>query len=276
VRGTTEGINLVASVGAARTSKKATRSSSRPWSTTPTSCPGRCCARKRAEAARHPHQRPRRAAAGGIRKAAQPAHQAGGRRARFQRARHHQPGGRDHRAWRTATGAWRSSMARRPAPHMKVDVQALDAISTRSPATRWWDPPASASVRQGGAAERHAALSGRRRHDQARSLSRRPLTDLPYKFEAGTPNIAGGIGLGAAVDYINASGSIASPLTNTNCWSTARKRLERIPGLRIIGTAREKASVLSFVMEGIHPHDIGTVLDRRESRCAPAIIARSR
>ena len=88
--------------------------------------------------------------------------------------------------------------------------------------------------------------------------------DLPYKFEAGTPNIAGGIGLGAALDYVNQHRARpASPPTSTSCWSTAPKRSAQIPGLRIIGTAREKAAVLSFVMEGIHPHDIGTVLDRQ-------------
>ena len=88
--------------------------------------------------------------------------------------------------------------------------------------------------------------------------------DLPYKFEAGTPNIAGGIGLGAALDYVErSSASTRSRPTNTSCWSTAPRRSAQIPGLRLIGTAREKASVLSFVIEGIHPHDIGTVLDRQ-------------
>ena len=88
--------------------------------------------------------------------------------------------------------------------------------------------------------------------------------DLPYKFEAGTPNIAGGIGLGAALDYVDHTRHRRrSPPTNMSCWTTAPKRSPRIPGLRLIGTAREKASVLSFVMEGIHPHDIGTLLDRQ-------------
>ena len=88
--------------------------------------------------------------------------------------------------------------------------------------------------------------------------------DLPYKFEAGTPNIAGGIGMGAALDYVNAIGidKIAAYEHELLLYGT-RSALDSIPGLRIIGTAREKAAVLSFVIEGIHPHDIGTVLDRQ-------------
>jgi cysteine desulfurase/selenocysteine lyase len=87
--------------------------------------------------------------------------------------------------------------------------------------------------------------------------------DLPYKFEAGTPNIAGGIGLGAAFDYVTSIGldNIAAYEHELLVYGT--EALSRIPGLRIIGTAREKAAVLSFVIDGIHPHDIGTVLDRQ-------------
>jgi len=87
--------------------------------------------------------------------------------------------------------------------------------------------------------------------------------ELPYKFEAGTPNIAGGIGLGAALDYITHIGlqKIAGYEHDLLVYGT--EALMRIPGLRMIGTAREKAAVLSFVIEGIHPHDIGTVLDQQ-------------
>jgi len=87
--------------------------------------------------------------------------------------------------------------------------------------------------------------------------------DLPYKFEAGTPNIAGGIGLGAALDYIGHLGIEAIAAYEHALLEYGTEALSRIPGLRLIGTAREKASVLSFVMEGIHPHDIGTLLDRQ-------------
>jgi cysteine desulfurase/selenocysteine lyase len=87
--------------------------------------------------------------------------------------------------------------------------------------------------------------------------------DLPYKFEAGTPDIAGGIGLGAAVDYVTRLGIDKIAAYEHELLLYATEALERIPGLRIVGTAREKAAVLSFVMQGIHPHDIGTVLDHQ-------------
>jgi cysteine desulfurase/selenocysteine lyase len=87
--------------------------------------------------------------------------------------------------------------------------------------------------------------------------------DLPYKFEAGTPNIAGGIGLGAALDYVDRIGLEEIGAYEHQLLEYGTEALSAIPGLRIIGTAREKAAVLSFVMEGIHPHDIGTVLDKQ-------------
>jgi cysteine desulfurase/selenocysteine lyase len=86
--------------------------------------------------------------------------------------------------------------------------------------------------------------------------------DLPYKFEAGTPDIAGGIGLGAAVDYVNHVGIDKIAAYEHELLLYGTEAVSQISGLRIIGTAREKAAVISFVMEGIHPHDIGTVLDR--------------
>jgi cysteine desulfurase/selenocysteine lyase len=85
--------------------------------------------------------------------------------------------------------------------------------------------------------------------------------DLPYKFEAGTPNIAGGVGLGATIDYLNTIDFKAARAHEDEVFRYATTCLSAIPGLRIIGTAREKASVLSFELEGIHPHDIGTILD---------------
>ncbi len=87
--------------------------------------------------------------------------------------------------------------------------------------------------------------------------------DLPHRLEAGTPNIAGAIGFGAAVDYLTAIGmdNIASYEDDLLRYGT--KVLSAIPEVRLIGTAREKASVLSFVLEGIHPHDVGTILDQR-------------
>jgi len=85
---------------------------------------------------------------------------------------------------------------------------------------------------------------------------------LPYKFEAGTPNVAGGIGLGAAVDYLQSIGMDNIFAHERDLVNYGTQALAALDELRIIGTAKEKASVLSFVLEGIHPHDIGTILDR--------------
>ncbi len=87
--------------------------------------------------------------------------------------------------------------------------------------------------------------------------------ELPYRFEAGTPNIAGAIGLGAAIDYLNTigMGSIARHEAELLHYATAQ--LTEIPGVRLIGTATDKASVLSFNVDGIHPHDLGTLLDHQ-------------
>jgi len=85
---------------------------------------------------------------------------------------------------------------------------------------------------------------------------------LPYKFEAGTPNIAGAIALGAAVDYVSRLGMDAIARHEDDLLRYATEQLTAIPGVRPIGTAREKVAVLSFTLEGVHPHDIGTVLDR--------------
>jgi cysteine desulfurase/selenocysteine lyase len=85
---------------------------------------------------------------------------------------------------------------------------------------------------------------------------------VPHKFEAGTPDIAGVIGLGAAIAYIGGVGINAIGEHEHQLLTYATERLAEIPGLLIVGTARDKAGVLSFVMEGIHPHDIGTVLDQ--------------
>lgn len=86
--------------------------------------------------------------------------------------------------------------------------------------------------------------------------------DLPYKFEAGTPNIAGVIGLGAAIDYINRMGIEYIQELENELLNYATKELLKINGLQIIGTAKEKTSIISFVIENLHPHDIGTILDR--------------
>ncbi len=84
---------------------------------------------------------------------------------------------------------------------------------------------------------------------------------LPYKFEAGTPNIAGAIGLGAAIDYVQSIGFEAIAAYKKELLDYGTKALLSIPGLRLIGTAKHKASILSFVLPEIHPHDLGTIVD---------------
>jgi cysteine desulfurase/selenocysteine lyase len=86
--------------------------------------------------------------------------------------------------------------------------------------------------------------------------------DLPYKFEAGTPDISGAIGLGAAIDYVTGVGFDAIAAHEAALLARATAALADVPGLRFIGTARRKASVVSFVIDGVHPHDIGTIVDR--------------
>jgi cysteine desulfurase/selenocysteine lyase len=84
----------------------------------------------------------------------------------------------------------------------------------------------------------------------------------PAKFEAGTPNIAGAIGWGAAVDYLSSLGLAAVAAHEAVLLAEATRRLEAIPGVRLLGTARHKAAVVSFLVEGVHAHDVGTILDR--------------
>ena len=84
---------------------------------------------------------------------------------------------------------------------------------------------------------------------------------LPYKFEAGTPNISGAIGLGAAVDFLSELDQDAAHAHERALLHHATAALSKIPGLRIVGTAAEKASLVSFVVAGVHPHDLGTILD---------------
>jgi cysteine desulfurase/selenocysteine lyase len=100
--------------------------------------------------------------------------------------------------------------------------------------------------------------------DMIRSVSFAKTTynELPYKFEAGTPNIEGAIGLGAAIDYLNRLGLDAVAAHEHDLLTYATDALTELPGLRILGTARHKAAVVSFVLEGVHPHDIGTILDQ--------------
>ncbi|HEY7888757.1 MAG TPA: cysteine desulfurase [Steroidobacteraceae bacterium] len=93
------------------------------------------------------------------------------------------------------------------------------------------------------------------------SFEKTTYNELPWKFEAGTPNISGAIGLAAAMDYVESLGLEAIAAHEHRLLEHASRELERIPGIEIIGTAHHKAAVLSFTMEGVHPHDLGTILD---------------
>ncbi len=92
-------------------------------------------------------------------------------------------------------------------------------------------------------------------------LDRTIYNDLPYKFEAGTPHIAGGIGLGAAVEYVEDIGLEAIAAYEHDLLEYATEQALTIDGLKLIGTAQNKASILSFIMDGVHPHDLGTIVD---------------
>jgi cysteine desulfurase/selenocysteine lyase len=93
------------------------------------------------------------------------------------------------------------------------------------------------------------------------SFDRTVYNDLPHRFEAGTPNIAGAIGLGATVDYLTGLDMNAVAAMEADLLDHGTRLLSEIPGVRLVGTAAEKAGVLSFVVEGVHPHDLGTILD---------------
>jgi cysteine desulfurase/selenocysteine lyase len=111
------------------------------------------------------------------------------------------------------------------------------------------------------------------------TFARTTYNDLPYKFEAGTPHIAGGIALGAAIDYVNMVGLPAIAAHEHALLAYATERAAAMAGLRLIGTARDKASILSFTVAGVHPHDVGTILDdegvavRAGHHCAMPVMA---
>jgi cysteine desulfurase/selenocysteine lyase len=103
--------------------------------------------------------------------------------------------------------------------------------------------------------------------------------DLPAKFEAGTPNIAGVVGLGAAIDWVADLGLDVVGSYERELLEYATAQVSSVPGVRVVGTARERASILSFAVEGIHPHDVGQVLDaegiaiRAGHHCAQPVMA---
>jgi cysteine desulfurase/selenocysteine lyase len=149
------------------------------------------------------------------------------------------------------------------AAHVTVDVRALDCDFYAFSGHKLFGPT-GIGVLYGKAALLEAMPPYQGGGDMIASVTFEKTTynELPYKFEAGTPHIAGVIGLGAAIDYVQAVGLDAVAAYESDLLAYATERLATLPRVRIIGTAKHKASVLSFVVEGVHPHDVGTVLDR--------------
>ena len=149
------------------------------------------------------------------------------------------------------------------APHLKVDVQDLDCDFYSFSSHKIFGPT-GVGVLYGRAHWLEALPPYQGGGDMIRSVSFEETiyNVIPYKFEAGTPNIGATIGLGAAIDYLNGVGLENVGRYEHELLGYATARLSEIGGLQIIGQAREKASVISFVVEGIHPHDLGTVLDQ--------------
>jgi cysteine desulfurase/selenocysteine lyase len=149
------------------------------------------------------------------------------------------------------------------APHLTIDVQDLDCDFYTFSSHKVYGPTGS-GVLYGKEALLEAMPPYAGGGDMILSVTFEKTTynALPYKFEAGTPDIAGVIGMGAALDYVNALGldNIAAHEHELLVYTAAR--LQEIEGLRLIGTAANKAAVISFVLEGVHPHDIGTILDQ--------------
>ena len=168
-------------------------------------------------------------------------------------------------------------------PHMAVDVRKLDCDFYVFSGHKLFGPTGTGVLY--GKAELLEAMppvQGGGEMIKSVTFERTIYNDLPYKFEAGTPNIAGAVGLGAAVDYVQSAGYENFAAHEDELLEYGMKALESIGGLRIIGTSPRKAGILSFVIDNIHPHDIGTILDaegiavRTGHHCAQPVMQRFR
>ena len=167
------------------------------------------------------------------------------------------------------------------APHLRIDVRELDCDFYALSAHKMYGPT-GIGVLYGKQKLLESMPPYQGGGDMIRSVTfeKTVFNDLPYKFEAGTPSIAEGIGFGAALDFLSALDWNAVSKYEDNLLAMATDALSEIPGVRIIGTAREKAGVVSFVMEDVHPHDIGTILDqegiavRTGHHCAQPVMLR--
>jgi len=167
-------------------------------------------------------------------------------------------------------------------PHMRVDVQTLDCDFYAFSGHKMFGPTGT-GVLYGKRAllETMPPYQGGGDMILTVSFERSTYNALPYKFEAGTPNITGVVGLGAAVDYLEEIDFVAVAAHEQSLLDLASRRvLAEIPGARLIGTAPDKASVLSFVVDGIHAHDLGTIVDsegvaiRTGHHCAMPVMER--
>ena len=149
------------------------------------------------------------------------------------------------------------------APHMPVDVQALDCDFYTVSGHKMFGPT-GIGVLYGKAARLEVMPPYQGGGDMIRSVTfaKTTFADIPAKFEAGTPHIAGAIGLGAAIDYVSRLdwGLVAQHERDLLKYASAR--LQEVPGVRLVGTAAHKASVISFVVAGVHAHDVGTIVDQ--------------
>jgi len=166
-------------------------------------------------------------------------------------------------------------------PHGRVDLQALDADFYVFSGHKLF-APTGVGLLYGKKALLTRMEPYQSGGDMIRSVSLRESSwnDLPWKFEAGTPNIAGVIGLGAAIEYLGTLDFPAIEAHEASLMKFATESLLKIPGLRIVGTAEEKRGAISFTLEGIHPHDIGTIVDaegvalRTGHHCAQPVMER--
>jgi cysteine desulfurase/selenocysteine lyase len=166
-------------------------------------------------------------------------------------------------------------------PHFKVDVQELECDFYGFSGHKLYGPT-GIGILYGKAELLEAMPPYQGGGDMIRSVTfeKTVYAPIPSKFEAGTPHIAGGIGLGAAVDYLEGIGMEAINAYEQTLLAYATEAVGAIPGVHIFGTAKEKAGVISFSIEGIHPHDIGTVLDqegiaiRTGHHCAQPVMER--
>jgi cysteine desulfurase/selenocysteine lyase len=165
--------------------------------------------------------------------------------------------------------------------HVGVDVRALDCDFYAFSGHKIFGPTGIGAL-YGKAAILDAMPPYQGGGDMIRSVTfeKTEYNDLPYKFEAGTPNIAGAIGFGAAIGYVERVGIGAIAAYEDALLDYATRRVETIPGLRIVGTAPHKAAIVSFTLEGVHAHDVGTILDnegiavRAGHHCAMPVMER--